>query len=71
MSPERQSLGPTPTVSTARTWRQEYWLLNPLNEMRPDDGVTDWRLHLDPGDVGVAEGWPERGLPSDAVPVMG
>ena len=36
--------------------------------MHPNDGVTDWRLRLDPGSVGVEEGWPERGLPADAVP---
>jgi hypothetical protein len=28
---------------------------------------TDWRLRLDPDDVGRGEGWTERGLPGDAV----
>ena len=29
---------------------------------------TDWRLRIDPDNVGVDDGWPERGLPADTLP---
>lgn len=32
------------------------------------DAPTHWRLRLDPGNIGMVQGWPEHGLPLDAVP---
>ena len=61
--------GSEPALMTPAPRRRSRWLFNPLNEMRPDDGVTDWRLELDPDNIGVTEGWPEHGLPADAVSV--
>lgn len=45
------------------------WLLeSPENARRRFFEPTDWRLKLDPENVGIMQCWPKRGLPADTVP---
>jgi len=68
MGPDGQPRGAELTLFDANALRRTAWRLVPAGRHIRGFAATTWRLHLDRTNVGMAEGWPERGLPDDAVP---
>jgi hypothetical protein len=69
MVPDGQPRGPEPALIIDPTPKRPSWhLMSPGPARERLMNPTDWRLKLDPGNVGLSEGWPEHGLPADAVP---
>lgn len=67
MSLERQPVGPEPALTLPCPGRRRWALLGSAGGWLPGAETTDWRLKLDPENVGITAGWPERGLPGETV----
>jgi hypothetical protein len=69
MTPDGRPAGSEPALTgvylPGRSIRQ---LVGPAGERTRDVLPADWRLRLDPDNVGLAEDWPEHGLPADSAP---
>ena len=66
MSPERPWRGLDPTRFSL--YQRVRWRLDgPLSKGNRWFQATDWRLKLDPENVGLTDGWGERGLPGETV----
>src|SRR4051794_2993894 len=69
MLPDHRPRDAEPALVIDPTPKRPNWhLLSPGPARERLMNPTDWRLKLDPRNVGVTEEWPARALPADAVP---